>query len=229
MAKLILTQADYIAISNDDSNYIVNKGAKLYKRETFKESVEYYRLSSSMGNNQATSNLGYCYLYGRDIEQNVSLAIAYFMVAAKQGNIDAAYKLGDIYSSDKYVKKDKELSLYYYDQAVTSLLKDEYINYDDIRYVTALDRYPSLCFALGREMYPGGDMNTDLKLSYQYLLHAKTGYELELEAGNNFYQESYNNVLEYLSSEHFIPIKEYFYNIDKHEEHLYDDFDEEDE
>ena len=67
-----------------------------------------------MGDMNAVSNLGYCYLYGRDIEQNTSLAIAYFKTAAENGVIDAMYKLGDIYSSDKWNVKDVELSLYYY-------------------------------------------------------------------------------------------------------------------
>lgn len=85
------------AVSLEDSNYINGKGAKLYCGGRYKSAVEYYRLAAAMGNVQATANLGYCYLYGRDIEPNLSLAIAYFKIASVNDNIDAAYKLGDIY------------------------------------------------------------------------------------------------------------------------------------
>ena len=203
MSDFKLTKADKIAISNYDSNYILDKGAKLYVDGTFKDSVEYYRLASSMGNIQATSNLGYCYLYGRDIEINVDLAIAYFTIAANKGNIDALYKLGDIYSRDKWVEADKELSLYYYNTALDYILKDKIECYDDIRWIDVLDDYPSLCFALGREMFIGGSMNTNLKLSFQLLKHAEIGYKREIENGVKFYDDCYESVLAYLECEEF--------------------------
>lgn len=51
--------------------------------------------------------------------------------------------------------------------------------------IEELMRYPSLCFALGREMGIGGAMNTDLELSYRFLIAAKKGYEIELAKGND--------------------------------------------
>lgn len=99
---LNLTAADMAAISKGDSDYINGKGAKHYSDEEYKLAVEYYHIGASMGNVDSISNLGYCYLYGRDIEQNISLAMAYFKVAADRKSADAAYKLGDIYGSDKW-------------------------------------------------------------------------------------------------------------------------------
>ena len=107
----MLTNADMNAVVLKDASYINRRGAKLYVEGNYRFAVEYYRLAAAMGDMNAVSNLGYCYLYGRDIEQNTSLAIAYFRTAAENGVIDAMYKLGDIYSSDKWNVKDVELSL----------------------------------------------------------------------------------------------------------------------
>ena len=42
--KVFLTRTDNNAILLDDSNYINNKGANLYRPDTYLEAVEYYRL-----------------------------------------------------------------------------------------------------------------------------------------------------------------------------------------
>ena len=126
--KRTLTATDFNAIDLLDSNYINSKGAKRYIEEDFMTAVEYYRLAAAMGNPQAISNLGYCYLYGRDIEPNLSLAIAYFKIAARHELVDAAYKLGDIYGSDKWGVKDKEMSNYYYRMAISFIIDEEWEN-----------------------------------------------------------------------------------------------------
>ena len=76
-----LTKADMEAVRRGDSNYLLNKGANYYMQKDFENAVGYYQLASSMGNVQALSNLGYCYLYGRSVEPNRDLAIAYFDLA----------------------------------------------------------------------------------------------------------------------------------------------------
>ncbi len=208
--KVELSNTDFIAIRDNDRNYLLNKGAKLYVDETYYQSVEYYRLAASMGEPKAISNLGYCYLYGRDIEVNVDLAIAYFTIAANKGDIEANYKLGDIYSRDKWVKPDKELAIYYYDRAIKFIIGGTIESDRDVLYVEELDNYPSLCFAVGREMFIGGDMNTDLMVSYQLLKHAEIGYKREIDNGFGKYIESYNKVLEYLNRQEFKEAKEYY-------------------
>ena len=200
--ELKLTNADMAAIENGDGNFINNKGASHYSKQEYEKSVEYYRLAASMGNLQAVSNLGYCYLYGRDIEKNLSLALGYFKIASKRGSADASYKLGDIYSSDKWGIKDPELSIYYYRLAADQIFNDDW-SYADIMNNEELMRYPSLCFALGREMGIDGQMNTDIDLSYHFLVAAKKGYEIELANGNKMYEESYQRVLEYLDKEEY--------------------------
>ena len=200
--ELKLTNTDITAIENGDGNFINAKGASYYDKQEYGKAIEYYRLAASIGNLQAVSNLGYCYLYGRDIESNLSLALGYFRIASKRGCIDASYKLGDIYSSDKWGIKDTEQSIYYYRLAADQIFNDDW-DYVDIINNEMLLRYPSLCFALGREMGIGGQMNTDIELSYQFLIAAKKGYEIELANGFKLYESSYQGVLDYLDKEEY--------------------------
>ena len=183
-----------IAIRDGANGYLTNKGANLYKEDTYAESVEYYRLAAAMGETHSISNLGYCYLYGRHIEANTSLAIAYFTIAANQGDVDAAYKLGDIYGSDKWGVEDKELSVYYYSIAAEFVIGNEWLTGENIIYETQLQNFPSLAYSIAREKFTGGSMPTILRTSYQFLKHAEKGYEMALANGNDFYKDSYDGV-----------------------------------
>lgn len=202
-----LTQTDLLAVERGDSNYINNKGASLYGDGLYPDAVEYYRLAAAMGNVDAVSNLGYCYLYGRSLEPDTTLAIAYFRNAANRGCVDAAYKLGDIYSRDKWVEKDPELSVYYYRLAASLLVRGKWEDYNQILWNDELPQYPSLCFALGRELMPGGHMAADIRCAYQFLLRARTGYRDALANGSDFYRESYEAVLDLLADPIFDEIR----------------------
>ena len=205
--NFVLTATDFNAIDLMDSNYINNKGAKQYIGQNYASSVEYYRLAAAMGNVHAISNLGYCYLYGREIEANLSLAIAYFKIAARLENVDAAYKLGDIYGSDKWGLKDKEMSVYYYRMAVSFILDEEWENSKIITWNEELENYPSLCYAMGRELSAGGAMYTDLDSAYQFLKKAEIGYKGELMNGSIMYEKSYQGVLKLLKDSQFDAIR----------------------
>ncbi len=202
-----LSSADMKAISLNDSFFINNKGANYYVNDDFEKAVEYYRIASAMGDVHATSNLGYCYLYGRSIEQNLSLALAYFNIASRKNDIDATYKLGDIYSSDKWGIQDKELSVYYYRLAADLIIGN---NPDKIVWITELRNYPSLCFALGREMSLNGSMATDIESAYQFLKHAEKGYRNELNNGRKMYEQAYESLLEWLADPQFDPVRELY-------------------
>ena len=205
--KFTLTATDLQAIDLFDSNYLNSKGAKHYIDTDYATSVEYYRLAAAMGNLQAISNLGYCYLYGRDIEADLSLAIAYFKIAARRESVDAAYKLGDIYGSEKWGVKDKELSVYYYRMAASYVLGEEWENNRIISWNHELEKYPSLCYAMGRELSAGGAMYTDLDSAYQFLLKAEIGYKRELMNGSTMYERAYAGVVELLADPQFNDVR----------------------
>ena len=195
-----LTKTDLNAITLGDSNYINNKGANFYTDTQYDKAVEYYRIAAAMGNVKAITNLGYCYLYGRGIDVNVSEAIALFIIASSKRDVDAAYKLGDVYSRDKWGVMDKELSVYYYRMAASYIINEEWEGRQKVVWRSDLQRYPSLCYALARELAPGGEMATNIELSYQFLKHAEIGYQKELANGANFYYESYVKVVDMLKS-----------------------------
>lgn len=205
--KITLSAADENAIMARDDVYLLNKGAALYSKGDYKSGAEYYRLAAAMGNDQAIANLGYVYLYGRGIEPNLSVAMAYFKIAAKRNNADGAYKLGDIHSSDKWCVKDTELSVYYY-RLAASLIIDGECDQDEVIYSEKLKSYPSLCFAMGREMSVQGNMATNLGVSYQFLKLAEVGYELELAAGHGFYEGCLAGVKELLSDPQYDVVRE---------------------
>lgn len=187
-----LSDADFVAIRGKDSDFLLSKGAEKYG-DDYEESIEYYRLSAAMGNPQAISNLGYCYLYGRSIEPNVSLALAYFTIAADLGVIDALYKLGNIYSSDEFVDKDEELEKYYYEKAIDALL-DSYSDYED---------YPSLSLAVAKETMEDGLFDTDLDRAYFLLKCAENGFKKYIDNGDDFYEDHYAETLDLLEDKQF--------------------------
>ena len=230
--QLKLTNTDYLAIEKVDRNYINNKGAKLYVEPTYKDAVEYYRLASAMGDAHAISNLGYCYLYGRGIDANLSFALAYFKIASMMKDIDACYKLGDIYSSDKWGVQDNEMSIYYYRMAISFILNDEDDDDDSwskntILWCAKLRKYPSLCFALGRELLSGKYMTKDVTISYLLLKHAYQGYSEALMNGDKMYQECFESVKEWLNNSEYDAVRE---ELDKSYKYaINDDYDDEDE
>lgn len=204
-----LTPADKSAIITGDSRFINQKGAKYYVSGDYRDAVEYYHIAAAMGNTDAISNLGYCYLYGRDIEQNTALALAYFHIAARRNNIDALYKLGDIYSRDRWGMKDPELSLYYYLRASHQLIQGNWEQDTDlIEWCDDLESYPSLCFALGWELSPGGQLRTNLEQAFLFLEKAEAGYRQQIANGAEMYKESYQKVLELLEDPEFDEFRE---------------------
>ena len=199
-----LAAADYAAIMDKDDGYINQKGAQFYTMSNYADAVQYYHIAAAMGNCDAISNLGYCYLYGRDMEQNTSLALAYFRIAASRGHIDALYKLGDIYSRDTWVAKDSELSTYYYLKAVNLIVHENWSTSPQVILEYAeLQDYPSLCFALGRELLPKGVLLTSIEAAYLFLKHAEYGYQTVITNGQTMYKKSYAHVKDLLAQAQF--------------------------
>ena len=174
-----LTKADYLAIAKEDADYLNEKGANFYKQEDYATAIEYYRIAAAMGNSYSICNLGYCYMYARSIEKNMSLALAYFKIAAERNDVDALYKLGNIYKhgiSEEGVEADEELALYYYRTAL-SQIEEQFLDKFS---------YPSLYFSLAKEHLENGKLITDYGMAYRMLKIAKEGYEREIENGVKF-------------------------------------------
>ncbi len=193
-----LTNGDMIAVSEENDEYIHNMGAKYYKEGDYEKAIEYYRISSILGNDQSITNLGYCYLYGRAVEKNEKLAISYFKIAANRDNIDANYKLGDMYNRGIGVEADKDSALYYFEKAFNLIVNEE----------VSFRLYPSLCLAIAHEFMPGGSKEEDLFLAYDLLTKAKEGYEIAIENGEEYYKSSLEKTCKMLDDSIFDNVKE---------------------
>ena len=101
--------------------------------------------------------------------------------------------------------------------AITYILGDDAENDERIIEHGELQYNPSLCYALGRALSPNGIMGTDIRKAYQFLLHARRGYEVAISNGNKYFEESLNGVMKYISQNYFDEIRDEldqrFYNI----------------
>lgn len=207
MEMVTLSAADIAAIERDDAAYINNKGERFYDDESFYNAIEYYRIGAAMGNTDSIINLGYCYLYGKSAPENLDIAVSYFKIAAKKGSIDASSKLGEIYGSDDFGVYDRELSLYYFTAAAGLIMNNGWEGSGAIAWTGKLDDYPELCYALGKEMSEGGIMKTDLDVAYQFLKHAKIGYETAISRGEPMLEPKYKKVLNLVDDAQFDMIR----------------------
>ena len=72
----------------DRSDDLLNQGAEAYQTQTpegFKTAVRYYEEAARLGNGQAMTNLGYCYMYGRGVTKNPEKGFRRFVEGAKRG------------------------------------------------------------------------------------------------------------------------------------------------
>ena len=175
----LLDKDDLKALKDGDHEYLNSVGANCYNDGDYDIARIYYELAAAMGNTTSLSNLGYIYMYGRDVPVDYSLALAYFTMAANKGDIEATYKLGNLYQSGKGVEKNNNLALEYYDKALELIESDKDVIPKD---------YPSVYFTLAKEMMPGGSKETDLKKAYDYLNIAIDGYNyfIEMEGANHY-------------------------------------------
>ena len=182
------------AINENNSEILNSEGANYYNKGEYKTAKIYYELASAMGNDTAMSNLGYIYMYGRDVQIDYTIAFAFFRLSAEKGNIEATYKLGNLYQSGKGVEKNIELALEYYDKAL-KLIDDKGVKKED---------YPSIYLTLAKEMMPNGNREQDLKKAYEYLKIALKGYNHLIEdEGADYYKKTYEETKKMLELDIF--------------------------
>lgn len=196
----LLTEKDLIAAEMGDSIYLNNVGAELYADGEYEKARIYYELAASLGSTYSPTNLGYIYMYGRDVPVDYSVALAFYIIGAKQGNIDAIYKLGNLYQSGNGVKKDTKKALMYYDMALDYIERSE----NDITL-----EYPSVYFTIAKEMMPGGLKKTNLEMAYHYLLTAYYGYDYLInECGATYYEKTFQEAKKLLADHRFDKYRE---------------------
>ena len=99
------------------------------------------------------------------------------------------------------------MSVYYYRMAASYAIGAQWESVDAVLYSYELRQYPSLCYALGRELCSGENMCKDIERAYQFLKLAEKGYKTELDNGGSMYEQAYAGVTELLSSSQFDGIR----------------------
>ena len=102
------------------------------------------------------------------------------------------------------------MSTYYYRLAVTFVLGEPLEFNTDLTWCSELQKYPDLCFAMGRELSKTGSLLTDVETSYQFLKHAELGYEKEMNNGKARYEAAYEEVLNFMDDAQYDEIRERF-------------------
>lgn len=185
---------------------INRKGARYYLEGDYTNAFKCYKKAANMGLASAMSNLGYCYLYGRNIEPDTDTAIKYFEKAAKCRETDAIYKLADIYSSDKWGKKDREKALKYLHEAANQIDGKSLERFGIHNCWRAYENYPSLCLLIANYLLCDEELE-DYETARQFLICAKNGYEYQIEHGAEFYKESLKETKKLLNSDKLNPMR----------------------
>lgn len=177
-------------VENRDHLALLTEGAKQYKKENYVEAIEYYRLAATLGNRQAACNLGYCYMYGRSVEKDLNMAYNYFEIAS-DGCIEALYKIGEMYEEGIVVEKSDEIAGYYYNKAIKIVesQNDEY-------------EFPSLLYKVAKRMIKAGEKVNGRMV--HYLSVALSRYQLDADAGCNYYVERIEDIKNILAQEEFV-------------------------
>ena len=158
-----------------------------YIRKDIEKARNSYMISSRMGNNQATCNLGYLYLNGEGVEIDYEKAYKYFSDSAISGNPNAVYKLGDFYKEGIYVKKSEEEAFRKYMMA-SEMLDKENPNYDisqDIYYKLGL------CYKYGF------GVENNILQALNYFLKALSFAYFSLISGNSYSKGRKRNEINY--------------------------------
>lgn len=193
-----LTKMDLKAVEDNNSIYLLDKGSNCLNVDNFKDGIEYYRLSATLGNDIAMSNLGYLYLYGKEVEKNEELAYAYFMNASKKDNVEAIIKLGEFYKKGIVVDKDMELCLYYFSKAIELIKGKEELEL----------AYPEVYLTVGREHMNGGKLEHNSLIAFDYILTARDGYDAMIDNGEDVDAKTLKEIEKLIDNKEFDEIIE---------------------
>lgn len=198
------------AISNNDDETTLTKGVEAYIKEDYENAYRLYTVSAMMGNPLSTSNLGYCYLYGKGIKKDVAMGIHILKLAARQGIVEANYKLGSIYYYVfEDVKKDKSLGMYYIDKAW------EIIKLRDLDAVS----FPQVCYIKGKILMGNKKKFTESEIMsiVDMFMLARLGFIDEIKNGMNYHIKYLQDIEEILNRPEFYKIAKKFDKIIENE------------
>ena len=102
------------APQTSDPVILEQRGAEAYSKKDYRAAASLFHESAARGYPPAESDLGWSYLNGLGVLENLDLSIAWYTAAATQNVCEAQYRLGAIYSSTDI---NYATALYWYLQA----------------------------------------------------------------------------------------------------------------
>lgn len=136
-----------------------SEGVALYAGGEYEKAFEKYKAAAELGNIEGIYKIGYCYYYGKGVEQNFENAVYWFQKAAEQGHAKAQYMLGNCYYDGKGVDKDNEEAFTWYRKA-------------------AGQGHAKAQYNLGYCYYNGAGVRQDYEMAvYWYQKSAEQGYK----------------------------------------------------
>lgn len=163
------------AISLELGAECYNRGMETHDAAEFQKAGEWYAKSETLGNVQASVNLGYIWYYGRTGRKDYAKAREQFEAAASKGNAEACYKLGDMISNGMGCAKDEHRAYEIY------LMARALGEFDDSCVAASTAYRLAECFDFGR----GCDADTDRAL--QYYLEAEHNFLYAIDTGYSYY------------------------------------------
>jgi TPR repeat protein len=88
-----------------------------YKEKNYTAAVKWYKMAAEQNYADAQYNLGYCYEYGKGVEQDYTVAVKWYKKAAEQNYAVAQYNLGYCYAYGNGVKQDYTEAVKWYKKA----------------------------------------------------------------------------------------------------------------
>jgi TPR repeat protein len=98
-----------------------------YKEKNYTAAVKWYKMAAEQNYADAQYNLGYCYEYGKGVEQDYTVAVKWYKKAAEQNYAVAQNDLGNCYYSGNGVEQNYTDAVKWYKKAADQ-------NYADAQY-----------------------------------------------------------------------------------------------
>ena len=107
-----------------DADDLFEQGERHYNNEEYEKAIECYETAANHGIVEAMYSLGFCYAYGKGVQQNYTAALYWFDEAAENGSAKAMYHLGRMYEEGSGTDIDYTKAVVHYRSAARLGLAD---------------------------------------------------------------------------------------------------------
>ena len=103
--------------NSQNNNDNLKKAADAYSKGDFQTAITYLNPLAEQGDAAAQYNLGFLYMKGKGVPQDIKMVIKWYTKAAKQGYANAQFNLGLLYELGQDVPRDYKMAIKWYTKA----------------------------------------------------------------------------------------------------------------